>query len=241
MAEELRSHIVSEIKRIANANGGQPPGSSLFVTETAIGEHKWRGRYWANWGNALKEAGFEPNQWTKRLDSDSIVRKVARLTIDLGHVPSNSEMNILRRSDSEVPSPKTVGEHFKKAALLRELVALGERDPEFAGLVAIVPTDTASRETKSLPPTDTVGWVYLFSYGTNRYKIGLAKSVERRFVTLDGHSPDAIEIVWKIRTDDPPGVEGYWHKRFADQRIKNEYFLLSKQDVAAFKRWRQIF
>ncbi len=235
-------HIVSEIKRLAGANGGQPPGTSLFKTETAIREHEWRGRFWANWGDALREAGYEPNQWTKRLDSESILRAMAKLTLRLGHVPSNSEVMILRRSDSEVPSPKTVTQHFNKSQLLRELTALGNRDPEFSDLIAIVPTETVNREAApSSSAIDAAGWVYLFGYGNHRYKIGFGKSVERRFVTLDGHSPDEMEIVWKIRTDDPSGVEGYWHKRFAEKRIKNEYFLLSKQDVTAFKRWRQIF
>ncbi|MBV9991458.1 MAG: hypothetical protein JOZ72_09205 [Alphaproteobacteria bacterium] len=51
--------VVDEIKRIALANKGKPPGEKLFRTETGIRQHEWRGKYWARWGDALRDAGFE--------------------------------------------------------------------------------------------------------------------------------------------------------------------------------------
>ena len=58
-----KQHIIDEIKRTAAENGGAPLGSARFAGETGIAKRDWYGKVWRSWGDALVEAGFQPNQF----------------------------------------------------------------------------------------------------------------------------------------------------------------------------------
>ena len=79
------------------------------------------------------------------------------------------------------------------------------------------------------------GFVYLIKSG-RYYKIGRSNAASRREYELALQMPEKAIKLHEIRTDDPPGIEAYWHNRFAAKRRGGEWFDLDAADVNAFKR-----
>jgi hypothetical protein len=79
-------------------------------------------------------------------------------------------------------------------------------------------------------------WVYLLKGVQGYYKIGRGAELERRVKQESVAMPEKLVLEQSIRTDDPVGIEGYWHRRFADRRANGEWFKLSREDIRAFKR-----
>lgn len=231
----MREEIIRHIQRLAEQSG-QAPGVTIFARETGIGEHLWRGKIWAKWGDAIAEAGLAPNELTQRMDSDAILSKIIEVCRHYGRLPTMAELKLYRVSDPSLPSLGAITRHFGRQSGLN--AALAKRvagDDRYSDIAAMLPDEADAPEpyvaTKAMPE----GFVYLIASG-EFYKIGRSDDLERRVKEIRIALPDKATLVHSIRTDDPPGIEAYWHRRFADRRANGEWFKLSAIDVAAFRK-----
>lgn len=234
-----RDEILSEIRKITVANGGRPPGSGSFETITGIGPAAWRGVHWARWSDALREAGLAPNERFTKSDSETVLAQFCAAARHYGHLPTAAELRMYRRAHPECPSEKTIHTHFgSKAALLVRLQAwVAGRDDcaDIAAMLGPMPQAALRAATAVDERSSRQSLVYLMRSG-GHYKIGRSDRIEKRVREIRVALPEPLSLVHSIRTDDPVGIEAYWHRRFKDRRANGEWFRLSHADVAAFKR-----
>lgn len=235
-----KEHILSEIQRTATQNHGTPLGTQRFSAETGIKKSDWYGKYWVRWGDALKDAGFQPNQWTVARSRDDLLNHVAVLVRELGHFPVAGELRLRAHSIRGFPDPNTLHSHFGGMTALKAKLRqffLDSGEAEAAALCAEVAESTdESEESLSKPVTQIeFGFVYLMKFG-RFYKIGRTNAVGRRERELAIQLPDTTKVIHSIKTDDPVGIEAYWHNRFSHLRKNGEWFALTPADVGAFKR-----
>jgi hypothetical protein len=234
-----KAQILAEIKQTAKANGGAPLGWRKFATETGIKEYDWKGKLWARWNDAIREAGFVPNELTEAYDEGELLDKYARLALELGRLPAQADIRFSNRTGRQLPEYKTLTRRFGgKPQLVAKLLEYCNGRREFGDVLSFcesyVPRNSGE-STESVPSTEAIGFVYLIKSG--RFcKIGRSNSVGRREYELAIQLPERATTAHVIRTDDPSGIEGYWHKRFEAKRKNGEWFELNANDIAVFKR-----
>ena len=233
-----KQHILQEIKRTAAANGGLPLGRLRFFRETGIKESDWKGKYWARWNDAVIEAGLEPNQKTSAYEEELLIEKFISLMRELARFPVVAEIRMKVRRDPAFPNDKTFGRFGTKpefAAKILDYCRTRSGYDDVAELCAAVASRPSSNGEDADEDQTTIGYVYLMKSG-KFYKLGRSNAAGRREYELGIQLPEKLKTVHTIRTDDPAGIEAYWHKRFEEKRKNGEWFDLGATDVTAFKR-----
>ena len=240
-----KATILQEIKRTAEAHDGVPLGFLRFESETGIRQADWFGIYWARWGDAVREAGFAPNRLQGAFDKEHMLEHYAKLALELGRLPVKGDLRLRTRSDPEFPHETTFWKRFgSKSGLVGELIAYCQTHEGYEEVARLCNgyTPRALELSDDAGVTEVaVGYVYLVKHGSRReYKIGRTNNPLRREGEIGIELPEKLQPIHVIKTDDPAGIEAYWHRRFAGKRKEGEWFALTAQDVRAFKKWQRI-
>jgi hypothetical protein len=234
-----KAQIIEEIKQTAKANGGVPLGWRKFATETGIKEYDWKGKLWARWNDAVREAGLVPNELTEAYEERELLDKFAKLALELGRLPAVTDIRFSVRQGWQFPEYKTFTKRFGgKPQLIAKLAEYCKGRREYADVLGFCEGYVPQRSgtfVESVPSTEAIGFVYLIKSG-RFYKVGRSNAVGRREYELAIQLPEKATTAHVIRTDDPCGIEAYWHNRFKTKRKNGEWFELDASDIAAFKR-----
>jgi hypothetical protein len=235
-----KQHILEEIKRTAKYNGGMPLGTKRFLAETGIKTSDWYGKIWTRWGDALIEAGFSPNQLQKAYDPQKLIQAYISLIRELGHFPTAGEVRLKEHNDSKFPSHTTFSRFGSKRQFAAKIIGYCREHHDFEDVIEICLPIQAKEHSESKcesrqSPSEELGYVYMLKSG-GYYKIGKTNAAGRRERELAIQLPEKANTVHIIKTDDPAGIESYWHKRFEAKRKHGEWFELSSAEVNAFKR-----
>lgn len=194
----------------------------------------------------MREAGLEPNRMSEAYDTELLLEKLISLTRRLGRVPTQGDMLLATRQDVDFPSEKVfrrLGNKQQRASLVIDFCETNSGDAEVAELWRrVAPSPQNDDGILTQEQVSSVGYVYLLKHGSRReYKIGRTNNPIRREGEIGVQLPQQLTPVHYIKTDDPIGIESYWHSRFAAKRMGGEWFALTHADVIAFRRWRRIF
>jgi len=227
-----KDDIIRAIKNFAEKHD-RTPGRRLFERETSIRQPEWYGVYWRSWGDAILEAGLDPNQKQGKLSSEDVLVKYADAVRHFGRIPAEIDLRMYAKERNNFPGHTTFTNHFgNKAGILAALHKFACENANYTDILKILPAPQPEEA-----PNEQIeeGYVYLLKSG-QYYKIGRSSELERRIKQISIALPEEVTLEHAIRTDDPAGIEAYWHRRFDTRRVRGEWFQLSSSDLRAFKR-----
>lgn len=178
------------------------------------------------------------------LSDEVLVANYARLAQRLSRLPIQGELIRESKTNASFPGEKTFRRFGGKGKLLRRVIEFCRANAGYEDVLEFCESALGAQKHDAVPldvPKSkiTTGFVYLMKSGPH-YKVGRTNSLARREWELGIKIPVPPRTIHYIETDDPVGVEAYWHKRFDDKRGEGEWFNLTAEEVQAFKRWKRI-
>jgi len=246
MASLSKDELIALVQRAARANGGRPQGKDHFFSDHGLTKRDLWALGIRSYGDLCELAGYVRNRFAQKpMEADQLFEPLALLTVQIGRFPDTTDREIARRGGAPIPEYRAYRTaQNTNGPLLQQLLEWCRSHPQHSGALQSLEAHV-SRVDGAAPPARkrvkvVTGYVYLLRYGGRgrKYKIGRSEAPPRRHSQISGMVPDELAIVHVIASDDPIGIERYWHQRFENKLIPNkkEIFLLDAEDVAAFKR-----
>jgi hypothetical protein len=163
--------------------------------------------------------------------------RFAELALELREIPRETDIVFKRNQDPSFPNKECFRRWGNREELLSKAGEFYTGKPEFEPVIEMLNCSTSSSLDYRLQSLEVNGFVYLLRSG-KFYKLGRTNAIGRRLHELAIQLPQKPDTVHVIETDDPEGIESYWHRRFAEKRHGGEWFALSLDDVNAFKKRR---
>ena len=154
-------------------------------------------------------------------------------------------MRLERKGNRHFPNDKAISNRGNRSVIVKKLIDFCKTHTEYNDVGIILKSKFTGAEdtSKDIEPPATIknGYVYLIR-AQAAFKIGCTRAPYRRAAEIANQSASGAELLHLISTDDPEGIEKYWHARFSEKRLNGlnkqsgEWFALTAEDVKSFKR-----
>jgi hypothetical protein len=240
-----KEEILRKIKRYAEENSGKTPSEKVFYEYADVGIYDLKRCGYAYYGELVSESGLTPNKFDKtKYNNEQLFEMLIGVIREKGKWPTRGELDVKHHADSNFPNSATF---YKKLGLVNAMAGnildYIKNKQGYEDVITIcnsvIKKACEPEEINNVKDGEKIGIVYLFKHG-KYYKIGKTNDTVRRGTELKIQLPENLDLIHEIKTDDPSGIEAYWHKRFDLKRMNGEWFDLNLSEVKAFKAWKRI-